>query len=874
MKTDKLKSDNIKNFITENTINYPPSQYFVINHMWLLIEPDFKTKRLQCKQQLKITALQDLEKIELDCAYNNQHKIIIDSLLYSNAASIDDKKKIIYQQYNDKLILDFDKRILEGSKFYLIINYSVNGSKPGRGFYFVEHGDQLVTQAWTQGEAIESKNWFPCIDHPQIKFPRELSVIVPDNLIVISNGEKDLLDQEVKIEGKKKYVWEESHPNTAYVTSVVVGEFAELPIENYDNRIPLLFYVPLGQEEEGRLLFKNTIKMMRFFEKFLDTKYPYDKYSQVIVENFPYGGMENTTCTTLESALLPDAKTIQDNPIYDYVIVHELAHQWFGNLVTCHDWTHAWLNESFTSYCEALFYEDFLGKDEFYYYMLKKADDYLNNTLTDIVHKIPLVTKIYNDPLEMFNFARTYQKGAFIVHMIRYLIGNEDFRNSLKSYLDTFKYKTAETEDIRKIFEYNSGKNLQKFFDQWIYQAGHPILEVSLTLDDSIIHVDIEQSQISKFEFYLEILLVLQNENGEEKKIEENIFVVNKKTKKSFKIPPMFVIKRFVIDPYFKILKKINITNTNIDNDNKSLFLNSLLYGESIIEKIYAARELAKNPSNKLIDPLKKLILKDDIFWGVRVETIKIFTSLKTNESYDALKECLEINRNNKIRESIISALGSFRNQELFELLKDIVENNDESIYVRHAAAIAIAKCGKEDQTFSILSNLLEKKSYKNIIARGGAEGLKIIGIESDRKETIDDIESILIEKSKVGNESRLRQTATSSLGYIAKYHKERANIFNNLVNLLDDDSIHIRNTAYASLGNAFQYSKDSNILQKLRQTLKDEFNGHVRQTAEKSLRVIEETIPSTLTRQKKLLQDTNYKLKEIEDLERDIALY
>jgi hypothetical protein len=169
----------------------------------------------------------------------------------------------------------------------------------------------------------------------------------------------------------------------------------------------------------------------------------------------------------------------------------------------------------------------------------------------------------------------------------------------------------------------------------------------------------------------------------------------------------------------------------------------------------------------------------------------------------------------------------------------------------------------------------LEKTSYKNIIARGGVEGLKIIGIESDRKETIDDIESILIEKSKIGNESRLRQTATSSLGYIAKYHKERANIINNLIHLLNDDSIHIRNTAYASLGNTFQYSNDSNILQTLRQTVRDEVNGHIRQTAENTIRVIEETIPNTtLTIQKNLLKDTNYKLKEIEDLEMDIALY
>ena len=150
-------------------------------------------------------------------------------------------------------------------------------------------------------------------------------MIVPNNFIVISNGERDSVEQDVIGEGKKKYVWQESRPITSYVTSVVIGDFAQLPKDNYDGRIPLVYYVPHGSEADGIRLFKNTKKMFEFFESFLKTKYPFDKYSQVTVEEFEFGGMENTTCTTFTTRILPDEKTTNDSKLYDYVVVHELG---------------------------------------------------------------------------------------------------------------------------------------------------------------------------------------------------------------------------------------------------------------------------------------------------------------------------------------------------------------------------------------------------------------------------------------------------------------------------------------------------------------------------------------------------------------------
>jgi aminopeptidase N len=880
----------------QNVVNYPPSSYFNIDYMWLSIEPDFNTKRINCKQQLKLTTLQDLEKIELDCVYNDKQKIEIHSpLLYSDAASKQGDKQLLFKQNNDKLSIDIGKS-KEGSKFSLVIDYSTKGnvlpandaSSDGMGFNFIEIGDHVAFQCWTQGEPTASKKWFPCIDHPQAKFPRQISVIVPENIakaegpktkfVVISNGEIDIIDQEDEQGRKKKYVWEEPHPDTAYLTSIVIGTFAELPEENYDGRVPLLYYVPPGRDEEGRWLFKNTLRMMSFFEAYFGTKYQYDKYSQVTVEEFPFGGMENTSCTTLTTRYLPDEKTARDSNTYDYVVVHELAHQWFGDLVTCRDWQHIWLNEAFASYSEALYYENILGEEEYSSYMLANADGYLNST-AEGVHTIPLVYKNYENPLDMFSTPRTYQKGACILHMLRSLIGDNDFRKSIQTYLDLFKNKTAETDDMRKIFEQNSGKSLQEFFDQWMYQGGHPELNVIVSVTNSTVNVKVQQTQVNLFRFPLDVMIVFLMSDGTEKKIEDTFFIEDKKeVEKTYNIPNGASVKRVPIDPYFKILKKLNLIVQDTDN---AILLNSLIDGETVIEKINAAKALTgKQSTTDLVSPLKNVILQENLFWGVRAEAAKTLGSVRSEASYEALKQCYERvqnnNNDNKIKESIVEALGSFSKADSFDLLKPILENDNESANVQYAAAIAIAKSGSEENTIPLLTALLDRKSYKNIVARGAVEGLKIVSLETSKKETIDTLESILIEKSKRGTDDRIRQAAISALGYLTRYNKDRSHIVTHLKGLLNDGSIHIRNTAYASLGNAFRYTQDGQMAQDLKVAILNEASEFVKQTAKRSIDLLEKSPPPShqLASEKSSLKSTNYKIKTIQDMEERIVKF
>jgi aminopeptidase N len=336
--------------------HYAPSLLFTISNMRLSVEPDFNSKTISCNQQLKLIAIQDIDEIVLDIS-----ELQIKSVFFvtcanttSNNNTPTTSKNLDFHNYNDKLHIKLGKLITEGTVFHINIIYS---AKPRKGFYFIEpdeHYPKKNLQAWTQGETVESKSWFPCIDHPMVKFESEISVAVPMNFIAISNGilqgvkvqrqiQREVNDKNNNNIKKRVFTWIESNPHSAYLTSIVIGRFAEIR-RTYNKEIKLLYYVPEDKKNDVARSFEHTADMIKFFEQYFDTKYPYSKYSQVTVEDFMYGGMENASCTTLTIDTLHDKKAHLDFTS-DHLVSHELAHQWFGDLVTCRDWQHIWLNE-------------------------------------------------------------------------------------------------------------------------------------------------------------------------------------------------------------------------------------------------------------------------------------------------------------------------------------------------------------------------------------------------------------------------------------------------------------------------------------------------------------------------------------------------
>src|SRR5262249_40383256 len=280
---------------------------------------------------------------------------------------------------------------------------------PKRGLYFIEpdeHVQDRPRQVWTQCQDEDARHWFPCHDKPHLKMTFELAVKVPNGWRALSNGELVRRDTKPKA-ASWQFHYRMLEPLPSYLVTLVAGEFAEIDGGKAAG-VPVSYWVPKGREEDGRRAFGRTPEMIEHFGKLLGVPYPWNKYAQVVVSDFIFGGMENTTATTMYEHVLLDERATLDITSDD-IIAHELAHQWFGDYVTCRDWSHGWLNEGFATYCEHVDLEKKLGKDEYDYAVRADLDSYLGEA--NGRYRRPIVCQEYEAPIEVFD-RHLYEKGA------------------------------------------------------------------------------------------------------------------------------------------------------------------------------------------------------------------------------------------------------------------------------------------------------------------------------------------------------------------------------------------------------------------------------------------------------------------------------
>ncbi|HEY1247773.1 MAG TPA: M1 family aminopeptidase, partial [Nitrososphaera sp.] len=643
-----------------------------------------------------------------------------------------------------------------------------------------------------------------------------------------------------KLNGKKQiYRWSEANPHPAYLTSVVVGKYIEMKDDKN-----LYYYVPPEKKQDASRSFEHTIDMVRFFEGYLATSYPYDKYSQVAVQDFVYGGMENSSCTILTQDTLHDEKAHIDFTS-DYLVSHELAHQWFGDLVTCRDWQHIWLNEGFATYCEALYWEASRGQDEFQYYMMQTADDYFEEARTRYTR--PIVTKIYKHPDDLFD-RHTYEKSGCVLHMLRHHVGDKYFRRSLRTYLQRFANGNAETDDLRKVIELETGKSLQQFFDQWIFREGHPELKVDFYHDRDIVKIRVKQSQAGEpFEFPLEIVIVFA-------KGDKKMYTFRILDKESvFQIPVADEVEWFSIDPEFKVLKTIATKAP------KEMLLKQLQKGNTVIQRAEAARALRDKSSDMVIDALANAVMHEE-FWGVAAEAAKTLGAIKISYAYEALKNCLAV-KHPRTRRIVVRAIGEFKREESLELLRPLLQN-DESYFVRSEAATAIGKT-KSKQATAILKNAIETTTFQNVVAQGAIVGLKEFAGDKE-------IAKFMIEKSKYGNYHRIREAATFALG---KFASNNSAVIDHLKVLLTDKWFRVRINACR----AFADSELIKAIPDLTWVVENDLDYRVRRAAEECINIIREATrkPKEVSQLREELEGIKSKnlelLQKMDRLEREM---
>jgi aminopeptidase N len=336
--------------------------------------------------------------------------------------------------------------------------------------------------------------WIPCFDHPSAKATVTFTVTAPARDLVVANGKLDRI--ETSSPGNRTWTYTEDAPIPPYCMIVAVGEFAQIKMADAPVT-PLTYYVPQSDKIYAVPGFAAANPSLILFSETVGP-YPYKKLA-LIVGATRFGGMENSSAIVFPNQLLdtnaaePLSNVFKIREGLVEVVAHEIAHQWFGDSVTESTWSDLWLSEGFATYFAGLMVQRYEGEARFKDYMQQAADTYLS---FEKRARIPLHDTETEDLFNLLN-ANNYQKGAWVLHMLRTELGDEDFLRGIRFYYEAHRGSLASTEDLRVALEKSSGKDLKDFFACWVYGAGHPSYELSWTWNakSNRLRVILEQTQ-------------------------------------------------------------------------------------------------------------------------------------------------------------------------------------------------------------------------------------------------------------------------------------------------------------------------------------------------------------------------------------------
>ncbi len=500
-KNDSAENEEITNIeaLPEIVVNAQPknirkfasTKYWELLHTQLDILPHISENTVEASALLWLSphAFQNIDSIVLDAKYLNIQDLAIceNSIKYSFQ---NEQKLLSLQNYTKtpyRLKLHLPKKYASKDTLCLYIKYTVTpdsvpdggGSQAIRerkGIYLL-HPDSLhptrPRQLWTQGEPESASFWFPTLDAPNQKSTQVLRVHYPSDMMSLSNG---LRVSSTSIENIQTDTWVNTLKISPYLFSLVVGNFA-VDSTSYYNDIQLSYLVDPQYAEYARSIYDHTPEMIAYFEDLTGVKFPWQKYSQVLVHDFVSGAMENTSAVTFGHFIQKNNRELLDES-NDAIVAHELFHHWFGNLVTFESWNHISLSESFATLGSLLWQGHKGGPEVEAYQRHKMFELYLKTAKDD---EPPLLRNFYQKPGDVFDRI-SYQKGATILYMLRKQIGEKVFSAAMKKYLESHAFQSAELEDWRQSLEEVTGKDMSLFFDQWYYSSG--VAKLSMTLED------------------------------------------------------------------------------------------------------------------------------------------------------------------------------------------------------------------------------------------------------------------------------------------------------------------------------------------------------------------------------------------------------
>lgn len=675
-----------------------PSRDFDVQHYRITLAFDLDAKTFEGENHVTLLPLRDgWDRIRLDAV-----DLEVNSVLDSAG------RALVFRQSEGVLDVSFARTYAFGERVEFRVAYQ--GSDPKLGLYFDDETPEHPLMVSTDSFPNNARRWIPCYDYPHDKVTQELIVTAPLGNKVLSNG-RLVGTREDPEAGTTTWHWRQEQPHSTYLFMLAIGPFAI--IKDSYGEIPVHSWVYPDAAADAQWIFAKTPDMLDFYSELFNYPYPWAKYDQVTTPHVG-GGAEATSATVLGQQVIHDRRAEQDFS-WEWIIAHEVAHQWWGDLITLREWSHTWLHESFATYSDYLYTHHERGPDEGAWDLKEKKERYLHEARSRYLR--PIVFDRYDRPHDNFD-SHTYPKGAAVLHMLRFVLGDDPFFAALSRFLHDHAFQAVDTHDFINTVKDATGQNLDGFFEQFLFQPGHPVFEVASNWDagEGVLHLRIAQVQdtskgVPIYRIPVEVALV----TSAGKRV-ERLWLDQAEHTFRFELSERPQLVRF--DEGNRLLKEWTYAKERTE----------LLFQarhDDVIGREWAVRELARSVDDPAVIACLLERARSDSFWAVRRAAVQALQGVPGGSHEDLFRSSV-IDPNSKVRVAALRALSSSRNRAHLALFRARFEQDDS--YLAQAEALrAIGRVGDQDD-FPLLHRAATHASPRGVLKQAAEQAIAEIG--------------------------------------------------------------------------------------------------------------------------------------------------
>lgn len=687
----------------------------------------------------------------------------------------------------DHLYVTLAKAAKASDTLAIETKYSV---APVRGIYFIrpdKYYPNYQPEIWSQGESEDNRLWLPTWDEPNQKTPVEQIITVPKGWRVQANGH---LKSTSSNASESTWDWVEPAPISTYLIAFSAGPYTAF--HTVTGKTPVDFFTSQADAKWGPQCFGRTNQMVAFFQQIIGVPYPWEKYDQTAVERFTAGGMENASATTQTELAIHEPQYELEKSC-DGLVAHELAHQWWGDDVTMADWPNVWINEGYATYFQELWFQHHFGEAEFQYQRYHAQQAYFNETKR---YWRPIVEYTYANAMDSFD-SSGYPRPGQVLHMLRWMYGDQRFFHALRDYLLAYQHKNADTHQFFTAIEKSLGENLDWFENEWFYRPAYPHFYVKENYDAAAqtLTLDVTQKNHDGKPFRMPIDIGVWIAGSNSNALPGGAANIAHMTANANH--QVVVIPNVVSQPVMVLFDYNNNVLRGLDDDKSVADLGyQAIHAPYVADRLWAASKLAKaaTKDKPAAAGFVRQVVTADPFYGVRVDALDAAGSLDDAET-------VRLALHDKDPRVVIAAGNEVENLDHpsnAALETDLKALSASSNALVAGAALRGLGATKAPGAYAILTAGLNRHAFREPIASGALLGLANLG----------DMRAVPLMKTRAAygqNESE-RLDAISALATIAK--KQPALVENYLIAIAQHDPyFRARSSAVRALGRLNQKS-------------------------------------------------------------------